>query len=109
MGGFLTTASTLMCPHGGTVTAIPSNTHVTLGGDPIVLATDTFMVAGCPFNIAGGAHPCLTVDWQLPAQRSECDGAQTLTQESVGLCKAGDGAVQGPVLIQATQTRAEGL
>jgi hypothetical protein len=109
VGHFLTSSSTLMCPHGGTVSAIPSNQRVTLGGDPIVLATDTFMVAGCAFAPGGAPHPCLQVEWQLTAQRSDCDGTSTLTLESVGMCKAGDGAVQGPVIIQATQTKAEGL
>jgi hypothetical protein len=109
VGGFLTTSSTLMCPHGGTVSVIPSNTHVTFGGDPVALASDTFMVAGCPLNVAGAPHPCLTVEWQLTAFKSDCDGTATLTLESLGMCKAGDGAVQGPVLIQATQTQAEGL
>ena len=109
MGDLLTASAVLMCPHGGTVSAIPANARVTLGGDPIVLENDTFMVAGCPFAPGGAAHPCVQVQWQLPAQRSECDGARTLTTDSLALCKAGDGAVQGTVIIQATQTRTAGL
>ena len=35
--------------------------------------------------------------------------AATLTTDSVGLCKAADGAVQGQVLIQATQSSVGGL
>ena len=34
MRGFLTTASVMMCPHGGTVQAISSNTQVMAGGAP---------------------------------------------------------------------------
>jgi len=108
VGELLTASSTLMCPHGGMVTAVPSSADVTLGGDPIVLATDTFTIAGCPFS-PGSPHPCVLVQWQLTAQRSTSGQVPTLTTESVGLCMAADGAVQGPVLIQATQTRASGL
>lgn len=108
MGELLSASATLMCPHGGTVTAIPSSASVSLGGDPIVLATDTFTIAGCPFA-PGAPHPCVLVQWQLPAARSTSGRVATLTTESVGLCQAADGAVQGPVLIQATQTRAAGL
>jgi hypothetical protein len=35
--------------------------------------------------------------------------AATLTTDSVGLCAAADGAVQGQVLIQATQSSVGGL
>ena len=38
MGALLTTASMMMCPHGGTVTAISSNTQATAGGSPLVRA-----------------------------------------------------------------------
>ena len=109
MGDLLTVSSTLMCPHGGMVTAIPSSGRVTLGGDPIVLATDTFVVAGCPFLIGIVPHPCVLVQWQLPAARSTSGQVATLTTESVGFCNGPDGAMQGTVLVQATQTRVEGL
>lgn len=109
MGELLSASATVMCPHGGMVSAIPANARVRLGGDPIVLESDTFLVAGCPFAPGGAPHPCMTVEWQLPAQRSRCDGAHTLTTDSIGMCKAGDGAVQGTAMIQATQTRVTGL
>ena len=108
MGELLTASSTLMCPHGGTVMAVPSSASITLGGDPIVLATDTFTIAGCPFAPVV-PHPCVLVQWQLTALRSTSGSIATLTTESLGMCMAADGAVQGPVLIQATQTRAAGL
>jgi hypothetical protein len=108
MGDFLTSASTLMCPHGGTVTAVPSNTKVTIGSNPIVLSTDTFTVAGCAFMIGPVPHPCLLVQWQLTALMSTCDSMKTLTKDSMGLCMAPDGAAQGPVQISATQAKASG-
>jgi hypothetical protein len=94
-----------MCPHGGMVTAVPSSGRVTAGGAPLVLATDTFLVAGCAFAPVV-PHPCVLVQWQLPAQRSRCGGVPTLTEASVGFCMAADGAMQGQVMVQATQERA---
>jgi hypothetical protein len=108
MGDYLTATSTLMCPHGGTVSPIPANSTIILGGQPIVLASDTFPVAGCTFS-PGAPHPCVQVRWILTAQRGTADGMQPLTTDSVGLCLAADGAVQGPVIIQATQTEVSGL
>ena len=108
MGHYLTASSILMCPHGGMVTLVPGNSTITLGGEPIVLASGTFPIGGCTFA-PGALHPCVQVQWIAPAQRGAAAGAQALTTDSVGLCVAADGAVQGPVLIQATQTEVSGL
>jgi hypothetical protein len=108
VGDSLTSASTMMCPHGGTVTPIPANTSVSLGGDPIVLATDTFPIGGCAFAPVV-PHPCVQVQWIVTAQHATADGAAPLTTDSVGLCVAADGAVQGPVIIQTTQPSVGGL
>jgi hypothetical protein len=105
VAGLLTSASNLMCPHGGMVVAVPSSGRVTAGGAPLVLATDTFVVAGCAFAPVV-PHPCVLVQWQLPAQRSLSGSVATLTEASVGFCTAADGAMQGPVLVVATQPRA---
>jgi hypothetical protein len=109
MGELLSASATLSCPHGGTVSAVPSSTKVTLGDDPIVLATDTFTVAGCPFTLPGPVtSPCVLVQWQSPATECTSDGTPLLTTDSVGMCMAATGAVQGTVLIQSTQTKASG-
>jgi hypothetical protein len=97
-----------MCPHGGTVVAVPSNSKVSLGGDPIVLATDTFTVGGCSFAPVVPS-PCVQVQWIVSALRATADGEQPLTLESVGLCIAATGAPQGPVVIQVTQASVDGL
>src|ERR1700750_2803770 len=100
MGELLSASAVLMCPHGGTVTAVPSSSKVTLGGDPIVLATDTFTIAGCSFMIGMVPSPCTLVQWQSPALKCTSDGTPLLTTDSVGMCMAATGAVQGTVLIQ---------
>ncbi len=108
MPGLLTAASTMMCPHGGTVTAVPSQTRATAGA-PILLGTDTFLIAGCPFNVASVPSPCLTVQWLVTATRVHAGGGFVLNEASVGLCLAATQAPQGAVLIVQTQPGAGGL
>jgi hypothetical protein len=108
MSGMLTVESVLMCPHGGTVQAIPSSTAVQFGGAPAVTATDTFMIAGCAFMIGPVPSPCLTVQWVSPALQSQVNSNQTLTEASVGLCLAATQAPQGPVIISSTQPQVTG-
>lgn len=108
MAGLLNTASQMMCPHGGTVSAATSNTQARVGGSFALRASDTFTVAGCALNISGAPHPCVRVQWVQPAAQSKAAGDFSLTQQSVGLCVAGDQAVQGTVLITSTQPQVSG-
>lgn len=109
MGTFLTASASLMCPHGGTVVCVPGTFQVRISGEPVVLKGDTFTVGGCAFMIGSNPHPCMTVEWIATAQRSTMLDDQPLTTESVGMCKAADKAVQGPVQIVSTQTGVSGL
>jgi hypothetical protein len=106
MPALLTTASTLMCPHGGTVTGSPGATKVT--ADAVVLrATDSFSIAGCTFNVGGTPQPCTTVQWVVTAQKVKHAGDLVLTEASVGLCLGP--APQGTVIVSATQDKVSGL
>jgi hypothetical protein len=107
MPALLTSASTMMCPHGGTVTATPGSTRATAGA-PVLRGSDTFVISGCPFVVAGALHPCVSVNWVQTATRMKHGGSLVLNQASVGLCIAGDQAPQGTVLIAATQAQASG-
>ncbi len=108
MGALLTTASVMMCPHGGQVTATSSNARVNAGGSSILRSTDTFVIAGCPFVVAGAPHPCVTVQWLTQDLRSQVLSDSTLSQSSTGLCLAADQAPQGAVLVITTQTQVSG-
>jgi hypothetical protein len=109
MGALLTTASMLMCPHGGTVTAISSNTQATAGGSPLVRASDTFIIAGCPFTTPPAVpSPCMTVQWMQTDMQSKAAGDFTLSMNSMGLCLAATQAPQGTVLINNTQQKVTG-
>ena len=109
MPALLTTSSSMTCPHGGTVTASSSNTHVKAGGDYVVRASDQFTIAGCGFPPGGPPHPCVQVQWVQPNTRSKAMSDFTLSEASVGLCLAADGAPQGTVLVNATQPKTSGL
>jgi hypothetical protein len=107
----LTTASSLQCPHGGTVTIVSTNVQAK-AGPALALATDTFTIAGCPFQIPVGVgtvpHPCVTVQWVKPNLHTLVNGQPTVAQDSVGLCLAADQVPQGPVTVVATQPQVSG-
>jgi hypothetical protein len=109
MPAFLTTATRMQCPHGGTVSAVSSNTKTKADGAYVLRASDTFAIAGCPLNVAGAPHPCMQVRWSQPAAKCKATGDFILTQTSIGQCIAADQAVQGVLLIQSTQSKVSGL
>ena len=106
MPALLTTASTLMCPHGGTVTGTPGATHAQIDGT-VLRASDSFSVAGCTFNVSGAPQPCTTVQWVVTAQRVKHGGDLVLNEASVGLCLGP--APQGTVIVAATQAKVSGV
>ena len=109
MAGLLTTSSMMMCPHGGQVQPITTNTRTKAGGDFALRQSDTFVIAGCPFILGLVPHPCVQVQWVQPAARSQVISDFTLTEASVGLCVTADQAAQGTVLITLTQPQVSGL
>lgn len=111
MSALLTTASSLQCPHGGSVSIISTNTKVSAGA-ALALANDTFTISGCPFQIPVGVgtvpHPCVRVQWILTNLQCMVANQPTLSESSKGLCLAVDQAPQGSVSVVSTQTKAEG-
>jgi hypothetical protein len=107
MPALLTTASTLQCPHGGTVMATPGGAPRAVADAAILRASDSFSIVGCPFNVAGAPQPCTTVQWVATAQRVRHAGDFVLTEASVGLCLGP--APQGAVLVVSTQGKVSGL
>ena len=103
-GHALTKSATMLCPHGGQVQAVPSNTRAK--GDAYLLTqSDTFTIAGCAFTIPPGTpSPCVKVQWVVADTRVKA-GSATLSESSTGLCVSGANAPQGPVSIVVTQQR----
>lgn len=109
MPALLTTASTLMCPHGGTITAAPGATKAKAGA-VILRANDSFSIKGCALNVSGSPQPCTSVKWVATAQNVSHAGAPVLTAASVGLCIGPVSPVpQGTVIVVATQQKVAGL
>ena len=103
---------TAMCPHGGSVSVISTNTRVMVSNQPVATMSDTFMIAGCPFQIPVGAgtkpQPCIKIQWVVPATRVMVNGQPALIQTSTGLCQSAEQIPQGPPTITVTQIKASG-
>jgi hypothetical protein len=98
--------ATAICPHGGQVSVIPSNTRVTVNGQPVATIGDQFMIAGCSFVVGNVPQPCLQVQWLVPATRVTVNGQPVILQTSSGLCQGA--APQGPPNVIVTQVRVSG-
>lgn len=107
-GHFLTMTTSMSCPHGGTITPSTSNSKVKADGQFVLRSTDQFTVGGCSYTIGNTPHPCVRVQWDVHCERHTSDRDPSLTEDSVGLCLAGDGATQGTAVISSTQTKATG-
>ena len=107
----LNISSSLQCPHGGMVQIISANARVKADGAFVALATDQFVIAGCPFQIPVGPamvpSPCLLVQWLVSDLRTTVNGLPTLSQSSAGLCLNAMQIPQGPVSIANTQLKTQ--
>jgi hypothetical protein len=109
VGNLLTTSSVLQCPHGGSVSAVTTNSVTQAGGDYVVTQSDTFTISGCSFTLPGPVpSPCVTVQWITSSTSNTVQGNNVLTTDSQGLCLAGTQAPQGSVLISTTQNPVSG-
>lgn len=105
MPGFLLhQGATVMCAHAGQAQPTAPNPRVRVGGQPVVTQPAPFIVAGCPFNIAGGPSPCVTAQWVTGALRVRAGGLPVLLQDSQAIC-APNGT---PLTIVMTQVRVRG-
>ncbi len=107
-GQGLNVNSVLLCPHGGRVQIISSNTRTKGGGGFLVTAEDTFTVIGCPYY-PGYSSPCVTVRWLVTDTRVKVIGSRTLSQSSVGLCLNAAQAPQGTVTVVNTQANVKSM
>jgi hypothetical protein len=99
---------TALCPHGGQVLEAPASPRVLASGMPLATLADQYPIVGCVFNVSGAPHPCVRVQWLVPAARVKASLSPVVLQASVGLCLAADQAPQGPPVVVATQPRVIG-
>jgi hypothetical protein len=105
-GPIVNVGASAMCPHGGQVTIVSSNTRVLATGMPLATMADQFMVAGCVFTVPPGVpQPCLKVQWMTPAVRVLINGQPPILQASTGLALSATGIPGGPPIVAATQMR----
>lgn len=107
MGQFLTVSSVIMCPHGGTVSVISTNTRAQAVGGYILRPSDVFTVAGCGLSSSGGPF-CATVQWIVAGLRGKAAGDRVLTTDSVGLCCSAAGTPLGSAVVAFAQGRVSG-
>ena len=107
MPGFLYhVGATAICPHGGQISVVPTNSRVLVNGAPVAVMADAFPIAGCVFTLPNGKpQPCVTARFLAPAARVLVNGQPALVQTSTGLCQSAEQIPQGPPSIVATQTR----
>ncbi len=103
MPGFLLhVGAQVLCSHAGQATASVPNPRVTVSGQPTVLMSSPYVVAGCtlpPPTVANG--PCVTAQWLSGTARVTSNGQPLLVQSSQAVC-APTGT---PLMVVATQTR----
>jgi hypothetical protein len=104
----LTTASTVMCPHGGQAQLSTTNTDALIDGAPALLQTDLHPIVGCAFTPAMYS-PCLTIRWVSGATQTKVGAVPVLLQNSVGLCLNAAQAPQGTAIVAQTQQSGKGL
>jgi hypothetical protein len=106
MPGFLLHLNaTVTCSHAGKATPMSVVPNVLVMGQPIVVRTSPWGVAGCALPPPPAANgPCVTAMFQTSALRVTSQGMPVLLQDSQALC-APSGT---PLLIMVTQTRVLG-
>lgn len=97
----LTTSSTLICQHGGSITAVSSSPPISAKNPRQILTVkDQFIISGCQFfDFTGAPSPCSKVNWVISNGLLLINGVPTLNAASVGLCTASSPAIQGRVII----------
>ena len=103
-GPLLTVTSTVLCAHGGTASATAPNPRVLVDGQPTVLMTAPWAIAGCPFNVSGSPLPCVTGQWTVAATRVTSNGQPLVLLDSQGICVPNG----TPLLPVVAQTRVIG-
>ena len=103
-GFFLHVGATALCAHGGQAQPTALNTRVLVSGQPTVVMTAPYVVAGCVFNVSGAPSPCVTAQWVSAATRVTSNGQPLLLIDSQAIC-APNGT---PLIIAMTQTRVTG-
>ena len=107
MPGFLVhVGAQVLGSHGGQATPTVPNPRVTVGGQPTVLITGPYVVAGCALPPPSAANgPCVSAQWLTGTTRVLSNGQPLVVQSSQAIC-APSGT---PLLILVTQPRVSAI
>ena len=107
MPGFLVhVGAQVLCSHAGQATPTTPNPRVTVSGQPTVLMTSPYVVAGCTLPPPSAANgPCVTAQWVSGTTRVISSGQPLLVQSSQAVCTP----TGTPLIIVATQIRVSAL
>jgi hypothetical protein len=101
MAGFLLhVGATVMCSHGGQATPTAPNPRVLVTGQPTVLITAPWVVAGCPL-VPPPLPPCVTAQWVTGTVRVMSNGQPMVVQSGQAVCVP----TGTPLIPVAMQTR----
>ena len=101
--------ATVQCPHMVPAQLIAASARVKVGGQPVLVVNDTFIIAGCPFTVGTKYQGCVKITWIVPATRVKVGGQFTLLQNSTGLCQSAEQIPNGPPSVTVVQMRAKGV
>lgn len=97
--------ATVLCSHAGQATPTAPNPRVLVSGQPTVLLSTPYVVAGCVLPPpAAGNGPCVTAQWVTGAVRVTSNGVPVVLQTSQALCAP----TANPLIVAVTQTRVLG-
>jgi len=107
MPGFLLhVGAQVLCCHAGQATPTVPNPRVLVSGQPTVLLSSQYLIAGCTLPPPPAANgPCVTAQWVSGTTRVTSNGQPLLVQGGQAVC-APTGT---PLMVVATQTRVSAL
>ena len=86
-GPLLHLGATITCSHGGQAMPTTFNPRVTVSGQPVVLLTSPYTVAGCTLPPPPAANgPCVSAQYVTAATRVLVNGTPVLLMDSQSIC-----------------------
>lgn len=103
MPGFLVhVGAQVFCSHAGPAQPSVPNPRVTVSGQPTVLLSSPYLVAGCTFPPPPAANgPCVTGQWLTGTMRVTSNGQPMVVNTGASICTP----TGTPLIAVVTQTR----
>lgn len=86
-GPLLTVDTPILCMHGGEGEPVDFSPRVLIDGQPVVLQTSSYVIAGCPLEAVPSPF-CVTAEWVVASLRVFSEGIPVLVESSEAVCAA---------------------